>query len=425
MHDLYRTLEQRGGRAGAPLSRTTVRIVHRVLMKAFKDLGLQLDGVRTPREAQRDTMGRKGVWAPAECVQFLDHHQPHRLRAAWVLAIVVGVRRGELAGLRWSRVDLDKGILFIHWQRVATSAGVLEKEPKGKSRRAVALGPAVVAELRAHRVRQDAERAEAGVVYRDGDYVFCREDGLPYYPKYFTDQWADACADAKVAVISLHDARHTSATSGADAGVPEHVMQRRLGHADARTTREVYTHALPEGNLADRSGLDHGVDDRSTGPRRPSVSHRREGRAAPARGSNRLTDPTPHHLQGTRSKPAPKPAAHTCPRPEPGRTPPNGDQLTSASGATARPGVVDIGVSKVVLAGNVIRAVQAACCVRMIDPRAQGPRPRCDRVLLRLSDENFAGMINNLLVTIHVERDGRVATATHGRRARMIERPSA
>jgi hypothetical protein len=61
----------------------------------------------------------------------------------------------------------------------------------------------------------------------------------------------------------------------------------------------------------------------------------------------------------------------------------------------------------------------------MIDPRAQAPRPRCDRVLLRLSDENFAGMINNLLVTIHVERDGRVATATHGRRARMIERPSA
>lgn len=47
-------------------------------------------------------------------------------------------------------------------------------------------------------------------------------------------------------MIALHDARHTSATTGADAGVPEHVMQRRLGHADSRTTREVYTHVLPE-----------------------------------------------------------------------------------------------------------------------------------------------------------------------------------
>jgi integrase len=44
----------------------------------------------------------------------------------------------------------------------------------------------------------------------------------------------------------LHDARRTSATTGADAGIPEHVMQKRLGHADARTTREVYTNVLPE-----------------------------------------------------------------------------------------------------------------------------------------------------------------------------------
>jgi integrase len=65
-------------------------------------------------------------------------------------------------------------------------------------------------------------------------------------PKYFTDRWAGACGAAKVPVIALHDARHTSATTGADAGVPEHVMQKRLGHADARTTREVYTHVLPE-----------------------------------------------------------------------------------------------------------------------------------------------------------------------------------
>jgi integrase len=246
LHDLYRTLQQRGSRNGGPLSATTVRIVHRVLMKAFKDVGVNLEGVRQPRPAQRETMGRKGVWTPAECVQFLEHHADHRLRAAWVLAIIVGARRGELAGLKWHRIDLNRGFVLVHWQRTATSTAVVEKEPKGKSKRAVALGPAVVAELRAHKGRQDGEKAVAGVVYRDGGYVFCREDGQAYYPKYFTDQWAEACGDAKVPIIALHDARHTSATTGADAGVPEHVMQRRLGHADSRTTREVYTHVLPE-----------------------------------------------------------------------------------------------------------------------------------------------------------------------------------
>jgi integrase len=246
LHDLYRTLQERGSRTGGPLSATTVRIVHRVLMKAFGDLGVNLDGVRQPRAAQRETMGRKGVWTPAECIQFLDHHAEHRLRAAWILAIIVGARRGELAGLKWRRIDLDRGLLLLHWQRTATSRGVVEKEPKGKSKRVVALGPALVAELLAHRARQDAEKIASGAVYRDGGYLFCREDGQPYYPKYFTDQWSQACADAKVPAIALHDARHTSATTGADAGVPEHVMQRRLGHADSRTTREVYTHVLPE-----------------------------------------------------------------------------------------------------------------------------------------------------------------------------------
>jgi integrase len=246
MHDLYRLLEERGSREGGPLSRTTVRTVHRVLMKAFRDLGVAIDGVRKPRPAQRETMGRKGVWTPAECSQFLESCLEHRLRAAWVLAVVVGMRRGELAGLKWNKVDLDRGVLFVHWQRTATSAGVVEKEPKGKSKRAVAIGPGVVTELRAHKQRQDAEKARAGVVYRDSRYLFCREDGQPYYPAYFTDQWADACTAARVPVIALHDARHTSATTGADAGVPEHVMQRRLGHADSRTTREVYTHVLPD-----------------------------------------------------------------------------------------------------------------------------------------------------------------------------------
>ena len=44
----------------------------------------------------------------------------------------------------------------------------------------------------------------------------------------------------------LHDGRHTSATVGADHGVPRHAMQQRLGHSRAKMTDEVYTHVLPE-----------------------------------------------------------------------------------------------------------------------------------------------------------------------------------
>jgi hypothetical protein len=88
IHDLYKTLLSRGSKRGGPLSRTTVRTVHRVLMKALNDLRIVIGGVREPRKADRETMGRKGVWTAVRAARFLAHHADHRLYAAWVLAIV-------------------------------------------------------------------------------------------------------------------------------------------------------------------------------------------------------------------------------------------------------------------------------------------------------------------------------------------------
>lgn len=250
IHDLYRHLMARGGRNGKSLSAETVRHVHRTLMKALKDLGVHIDGVRQPRPTDREEKGRKGVWTAQQCATFLIGAAVDRLYGAWALAVVCGMRRGELAGLKWSKVDLDAGVVYVHWQRAVASGevegGVIEKEPKGKSRRSIAIGPALVALLRAHLERQHAEEELAGVIYRRGGYVFCKEDGSPYHPKFFTDRFRDLCVATDVPVIVLHDARHSSATVGADHGVPQHAMQWRLGHAQSRTTQEVYTHVLPD-----------------------------------------------------------------------------------------------------------------------------------------------------------------------------------
>jgi integrase len=261
VQDMYKTLLKEGGKDKKPLSPTTVRTTHRVLQKAFKDLGINLENVRQPRPAEREDHGRKGVWSPQQSKTFLRHHRDARLYAAWALAIVAGMRRGELAGLRWSKINLDQGVVYVHIQRTICGNKVIEKSPKGKSRRTVAIGPAMVKVLREHKARQDEEKAEAGLLYHDRDYVFPREDGEPYYPRYFTDMWEKACLEAGVPQIVLHDARHTSATAGADAGVPEHVMQKRLGHADGRTTREVYTHVLPESERKAAELMDAALQD--------------------------------------------------------------------------------------------------------------------------------------------------------------------
>jgi integrase len=166
-----------------------------------------------------------------------------------VLATVCGMRRGELAGLRWAKVDLRRGIVRSDWQqRTATGQGDhgAVEETKGSSARDVAIGAAAVAVLTAHRELQEAKKRYAGDIYRDEDRVFLPRGrvGLPagvLHPGSFTR----ACEAAGVPVIALHDARHTSATVGADAGVPQHAMQGRLGHADSRVTADIYTHVLP------------------------------------------------------------------------------------------------------------------------------------------------------------------------------------
>lgn len=110
IHDLYRHLMARGGRNGKPLSAETVRHVHRTLMKALKDLGVHIDGVRQPRPTDREERGRKGVWTAEQCAAFLVGAAEDRLYGAWALAAVCGMRRGELAGLKWSKVDPEAGV---------------------------------------------------------------------------------------------------------------------------------------------------------------------------------------------------------------------------------------------------------------------------------------------------------------------------
>ncbi|MGN9912767.1 tyrosine-type recombinase/integrase [Phytohabitans sp. LJ34] len=150
----------------------------------------------------------------------------------------------------------------------------------------MAIGPTAVTALRVHRRCRDAEKEAAAEVYDDGGYVFCREDGRPYYPRYLTQEWERSCRAAGVPVIALHDARHTSATTGADAGVPQHVMKDRLGHASRRTTDEVYTHVL---DLSARKAAElmetaiFGPTQRSSGVREAETAYHPTRRLAAAR----------------------------------------------------------------------------------------------------------------------------------------------
>jgi integrase len=114
-----------------------------------------------------------------------------------------------------------------------------------KGRRNVALDPATVASLRAHRTRQAEERLALGPAYVDEDLVFCREDGTPIWPRTFSRAFRAAAGAAGLPRIRLHDLRHTHATLALESGVHPLVVSERLGHSKVSITLDTYSHVTP------------------------------------------------------------------------------------------------------------------------------------------------------------------------------------
>ena len=90
------------------------------------------------------------------------------------------MRRGEIAGLRWSDLDLDNARLSVRRPRVEVEGEVIDSEPKtAKGKRTIALDPATLEELCRWSTQQSSERATVGPGYHDSGLVFTKLDGDP------------------------------------------------------------------------------------------------------------------------------------------------------------------------------------------------------------------------------------------------------
>jgi len=191
-----------------------------------------------------------------EMYRILDHDC--RDRHLWTLALY-GLRRGEVAGLRWCHVNLtDKTVgqgeeaipakhLRVAENRIAYGATVATGTPKSKaSRRTLPLPDDVVAVLKAARKQQAQEQLRFGPGYHGGDWVARDETGQPYYPGSLTDRWRRLLKDMQIEHVRLHDARHTCGTLMHLRGVAIAVIAAWLGHASSAFTMAVYAHSQDE-----------------------------------------------------------------------------------------------------------------------------------------------------------------------------------
>ena len=102
-----------------------------------------------------------------------------------------------------------------------------------------------VAQLRAHRERQDQEKDERGDDYEDHDLVVAKESGEPIHPHTFSQSFERLIEKANLRTIRLHDLRPPHATLALKAGVPVKVISERLGHESPAFTLKQYAHVIP------------------------------------------------------------------------------------------------------------------------------------------------------------------------------------
>jgi integrase len=248
---LVDTLRASGGRNGAPLSSRSVQLAIVVLKAAAtwatetRILGRDpLLGFKRPKsKAAKDATA---AWTVDEARAFLSSVSNDRLLAAWSLLLTRGLRRGELAGLRWDAVDLEGRSLRITRTRVLVDGQPVDSEPKTDAgKRRVPLDDHLVARLRSHKTGQRAEHMKAGVIWSDRGYVFTDELGEPLHPEYLSTRFETLTDRAKLRRIRLHDLRHTAASQMIAAGAPPKVVAELLGHASPTITQTIYQHVMP------------------------------------------------------------------------------------------------------------------------------------------------------------------------------------
>ena len=201
-----------------------------------------------PLLAVRRPKARKTIpkhWSPEQARQFLALHEGDRLYPVWAFLLGSGLRIGELVFLRWSNVDLERGLARIN--EFATVLGYEVQKSSGKSNdaiRAIDLDTHLADVLRQQR-RHQAEEQLAAASYEQTDFVFTKPTGGAYHPQYLSRLLGRISGELDLPRLTAHGLRHTSATLMLASGVPPKVAAERLGHADPTLFSNLYSHVTP------------------------------------------------------------------------------------------------------------------------------------------------------------------------------------
>jgi integrase len=240
-----------------PLSPRSTRYVHVVLHAALKDaVKLEVvirnvaDIVKPEMADGDDNAYAAKAWTAEEATAFLKVAREHSLYTLFYLMLALGLRRGEVCGLCWANINLERQILRVVKTRICVDGKPQTSAPKTKkSRRSLKLPLEVIEVLKAHQQEQQAIHLEHEVTPTE-DWLFTYDDGQPIRPDYVNQALERIALAAGVRKIRVHDLRHTYTSLARRAGVELEIVSEKLGHARSSFTADVYRHTFEDEHLA-------------------------------------------------------------------------------------------------------------------------------------------------------------------------------
>jgi integrase len=202
--------------------------------------------VQIPQQRKRKIL----PWTNDEARRFLESARSSAdpLYAAYVLVLVLGLRKGEVLGLAWEVGNFGQGTLVPDHQLQRVRRSLLYRETKTEASDAWLPMPDIVAAaLKIRRTQQDRERKAADEIWQQTNdtpsLILTGRYGTPIDPRTLNRKFTARCEAAGVRPITVHDARHTCATLLVDLDVHPRMIMRILRHADQAVTMEIYANA--------------------------------------------------------------------------------------------------------------------------------------------------------------------------------------
>jgi integrase len=244
---------RRDGKGG--LAPRTVHHMHRILRQALQQAVRWQILARNPADAVKPPRveRRKVVTLSADQAAQLLHGLAHS-RIYWptLIALATGMRRGEIAALRWQAIDLERGILQVLETVEQTKAGVRFKPPKNNKTRAITLPAFAATELCRWKRQQAEELLRLGVRQTGATLICGRFDGEVHSPLALTYEFARFIRKMPdLPPVRFHDLRHSHATQLLTDKIHPKVAQERLGHSSISVTLDLYSHVI--GSLQDEA----------------------------------------------------------------------------------------------------------------------------------------------------------------------------